>query len=272
MRIDPEVVETLAVERAAELLERCLLQGDLRVVEGGGIARVEPDLRPELEQRLDDAWQQPGVGLRRGAVLRHVEPGKNEEDGLSTAGALELDDVLEAPVRIGTAKLVERNAREPPSLAPRLARVTRKHGALQAARTAADPLPRPAPRDVDVVAQRYGEPGAAAPMGRLDPERAPQALERGVERVEARSGGGKPAVCIPRAAPLLEARQMEERDGYVVALRLYALRDLLPGALVVGNVVAEAELCRPDRVEHPPRPALDLRRDHRRIAFPTRAR
>ena len=35
--------------------------------------------------------------------------------------------------------------------------------------------------------------------------------------------GGKPAVGVPRATPLLEARQMEERLGDIVALRLQTL-------------------------------------------------
>lgn len=56
---------------------------------------------------------------------------------------------------------------------------------------------------------------------------------------------------VPWAAALLETRQVEERLGQVVSLRLQAPRDLLPGQLVIGNVITQAELGGPDRVEYP---------------------
>jgi len=59
------------------------------------------------------------------------------------------------------------------------------------------------------------------------------------------------------ASALLEPRQVEERLGQVVSVWPQALRDLLPGQLVVRNVITQAELGGPDRVEYPACPPLD---------------
>ena len=124
-----------------------------------------------------------------------------------------------------------------------------------------DPDGRPLPRRVDVVGERDGEPGTAPPR-RLDAEPAPQPLERGVEGVERRAGRAKPRVLVAPAVPLLDASEVEERLGELVALGELSPLDLLPRLRPVRNVVPEAELMGPDRVEDPASP-FDRVRDQR---------
>ena len=110
------------------------------------------------------------------------------------------------------------------------------------------------------MGERDGEAGAA-PARRLDAEPAPQALERRVERIERRAGRTEPPVLVARALPLLDAGEVEERLGELVAVGPLSPLDLLPGLGPVGNVVAEADLAGADRVEHPARLPLDRFRD-----------
>src|SRR5207245_10559098 len=99
---------------------------------------------------------------------------------------------------------------------------------------------RPARRAVDVVGQRDRE----RRVGKA--ERAAQALERRIERVEGGPLGAETAVPVPWSIALLDAGQVEEAVGNVVAGWTFAPVDLLPGCRVVGNVVPEAELGRAD--------------------------
>src|SRR5690349_7325521 len=86
-------------------------------------------------------------------------------------------DLLEAPVRVGAAQLVDGDARERPRLVER--------ATLETRRRAADADPRPLPRDVDVMRERDRE--ARIPVARrLEPELAAQPLERRIERIETR--------------------------------------------------------------------------------------
>jgi hypothetical protein len=78
-------------------------------------------------------------------------------------------------------------------------------------------------------------------------------------------------VFVARAVALLDSGKVEERGGEVV-VRLLAAVDLLPRGGVVGNVVAEAEVARADRVEHPAGTAIDLLGNHRSALRTTRAR
>ena len=114
-----------------------------------------------------------------------------------------------------------------------------------------------------------GERDAERPVA--DAEPPAQALERRVERVEPRPFRAEAPVLVARAVPLLHARKMEEAGGDVVAGQFAAL-ELLPRLRVIGDVVAEAELGRADRVEHPARAALDLLGNHLTTLRATRAR
>ena len=77
---------------------------------------------------------------------------------------------------------------------------------------------------------------------------------------------------VARAVPLLDTCEVEEAGGNVVVGRELAAVDVLPRPLVVRHVVAEAELRRADRVEHPARTALDGTGDHVTALRTTRAR
>ena len=110
------------------------------------------------------------------------------------------------------------------------------------------------------MGERDGEAGAA-PARRLDSEPAPQTLERWVERLERGAGRPEPAVLVARGVSLLDAGEVEERLGELVALRPLAPGDLLPGLGPVGDVVPEPELTGSDRVEDPAGLPLDRFRD-----------
>ena len=118
--------------------------------------------------------------------------------------------------------------------------------------------------------QGNGEAGAA-PAGWLDPQPLPQALERWIERVEARNPRPEAAVVIACTRTLFDAREVEEPFRQLVALGTLAALDLLPGSLSVGHVVAEPDLARTDRVQDPASAALDRRGDQRRTLLTSRA-
>ena len=88
-------------------------------------------------------------------------------------------------------------------------------------------------------------------------ELATEPLERRVERVEARGGGEEPPVPVALRPALLEPREVEEGGGELVALRQLAALGLLPGLGPVGDVVADTEIARSERVEYPASAALD---------------
>ncbi len=118
--------------------------------------------------------------------------------------------------------------------------------------------------------QGNGEAGAA-PAGWLDPQPLAQALERWIERVEARNPRREAAVVVARAGALLDPRKVEEAFGQLVACRPLAAVDLLPGSLSIGQVVAETDLSRTDRVQDPAGAALGRRGDQRRTLLTSRA-
>ncbi len=105
-----------------------------------------------------------------------------------------------------------------------------------------------------------------------DTELAAQPLERWVERVEARPLGAKAAVLVTWASSLLDARQVEEALGDVVALRTLPALDSLPRVRVVRQVVAEADLRRADGIQDPAGTALGRGGNHRSALRTTRAR
>jgi hypothetical protein len=74
-----------------------------------------------------------------------------------------------------------------------------------------------------------------------------------------------------RAFPLLDAGEVEERLGELVVFRPLSTLHLLPGRGPVGDIVPEAELAGPDRVEDPPCLPLDRFRDQRNTPRRTRA-
>src|SRR5439155_7293658 len=130
--------------------------------------------------------------------------------------------------------------------------------------------PRPAPRCVDVVGQRDREPRSARVD---DAELATQSLQRRIERIEIRPLGTEAAVLVPRAGiPLLDPREVEEAFGNVVPLGAFAALDSLPRVCVVWQIVTEADIGCPDRIQHPPGTTLDRRGNHRSALRRTRAR
>src|SRR4029450_1857321 len=92
----------------------------------------------------------------------------------------------------------------------------------------------------------------------------PEPFERRIERVETRGCCSEAVVLVPQPVALLDPGKVEERLGEVVSLRSLTALDLLPRLGPVRQVVAEAEIARADRVEHPARPSLDRGRDQRR--------
>src|SRR5439155_18699074 len=126
------------------------------------------------------ARAQACVDLRLGPVLRMRMPGHHEEGRARPPLALELQDAVEAPVRIRAPELVPGDRGHDPRLPECRAPVAGTGMMGDAARGACHSPPRPAPRDVHVVRQRDGE-APAPPAGRLDSEAPPETLERRVE-------------------------------------------------------------------------------------------
>ena len=182
--------------------------------------------------------------------------GHHEERGRRIAPPLVGEDAVEAPERVGSARLVERPAGQRARLAQAGAHPAAKQVGLRARSGAPKPGRGPLPRRVDVVGERDGEAGAA-PTRRLDAEPAPQALERWVERLERGTGRPEPAVLVTSAGLLLDAGEVEERLGELVALGPLSPVDLLPGLRPVGDVVPEPEVAGSDRVEDPAGLPLD---------------
>ena len=71
--------------------------------------------------------------------------------------------------------------------------------------------------------------------------------------------------------PFLDAGQVEERLGELVAVRRLSPVDLLPGLGPKRNVVPESDVTRADRVEDPACLSLDRFRDQRNTPRMTRA-
>ena len=120
------------------------------------------------------------------------------------------------------------------------------------------------------MGERDGKAGAT-PARRLDSEPATEPLERRVEGIERGAGRTEPPVLVARPLPLLDAGEVEERLGELVAVGPLSPLDLLPGFGPVGDVVAEADLAGSDRVEDPARLPLDRFRDQRNTPRKTRA-
>ena len=118
--------------------------------------------------------------------------------------------------------------------------------------------------------QGNGEAGAP-PAGWLEPQPPPQALERWIERVEARNPRRETGVLVAMADALLDPSKVEEPLRQLVAHRPLAAVDLLPGGFSIGQVVAEPDLARTDRVQDPASAALDRRGDQRRTLLTSRA-
>ena len=118
--------------------------------------------------------------------------------------------------------------------------------------------------------QGNGEAGPP-PTGWLERQPLPQALEWWIEQVEARNPRREAAVLVARAGPLLDPRKVEEPFRQLVAHRPLAAVDLLPGSLSIGQVVAEPDLARADRVQDPASAAFDRRGDQRRTLLTSRA-
>ena len=231
---------------------------------------METDLAAEPEQRLDDARPELVVRLRRRPILDDPVRRHEKEDRRSSAAPLQGGDAFEAEVRVGATQPVDRHGRQSTHLAPCGVASPLVHGGLQPAGAEPYALACPAPGNVDIVTQRHREAGTAPARG-LETELPAQSLERRVEGFETRGGGREAAVLVTRTRPLLDAREVEERLGEIVALRALASLDLPPGTLPVGNVVAETQVVSAKRVEHPAGAPLHLGRDQRSAALTTRA-
>ena len=261
----------MAGDRSGERFELLLLRREPHGIVRRGVAPVQADLPAGLEQRLDEARPQPAVRLGGGAVVRVVMARDHVEGRAGRAAAAFLrQDLLEAPVGIRAAQAVQRHGREPCRLTHRGAEPRVANVLLQPCGRTAQADARPAPRRVDVVRERDRE--ARSIVSRGDAELSPQTLERRIERIQAGPLGAKAAVLVAGTVSLLDAGKMEEAVGEVVADRSLAAIDLLPGSGVVRQVVAEAELGRADRVEHPARTSFDDGRNHRSALRTTRAR
>ena len=175
------------------------------------------------------------------------------------------DDLREAPVGIGAAQLVERHAREPSRLVQGRVHAPRQRMILQPRCRAEHPDPRPAPRDVDVVRERDGEPRSPVAR-RLHTELPAQPLERRVERIETRGSGEEASVPVVLGRTLLDPREVEEARRELVSVRQPAALDRLPRLGPVGHVVAETQTGGAHHVEHPARPLLDRSGDRHRAS------
>jgi hypothetical protein len=165
---------------------------------------------------------------------------------------------------------VERDGRQPASLARGHAEPTSDHGRLRARGGPDDALSRPLQGCVDVVRERDGEAGAG-PMGGVELEAAPQAIEGRIERVERRGRGAKAIMLVARPVALLDTGEVEEGLGEVVTLGPLPALDLGPGLFAVRQVVPEPEVARSDRVENPSGPPFDGLRDQRNTLLASRA-
>src|SRR5215208_605222 len=182
----------------------------------------------------------------------------HEERGTGAARAFDPHHSFEAPVRIGAAQAVDGDARKCARFPQRRATTACERVRLEPGGRPAHADRRPAPGCVDIVSERDGE-ARTSPARRLYPEASPQPFQRGIEWVEARSGGCEPPVPVAGPGSLLDAREVEERVGDLVVLRALAAFDLLPRLRPVWKVDAELEIARAERVEHPTRATLDCR-------------
>jgi len=179
MRVGAQIVVAVAVDGAGEGLELRPLLRKARRIAGRRVAAVQPDLPVGVLDRLDEARPQLVVRLRRGAVVRVLVTGEDEEGRAGGAVAAFLgEDVGEAPVRIGAAEAVQRRRGEPCGFAHCRPEATLQRVALETGGCTAKADPRPAPGGVDVVRERDGKPRVG------EPEPAAEALERRVERIE----------------------------------------------------------------------------------------
>jgi hypothetical protein len=78
-------------------------------------------------------------------------------------------------------------------------------------------------------------------------------------------------VLVTGARELLDAGEVEERLGELVALGFLPPLDLLPGFGAVGKLAPDTEVASSDRVEDPARPSLDVVGNQRSAPRTTRA-
>src|SRR5919204_1266990 len=271
VRIDAKVVVALSGHARAEPTQNAEFALDLRWIVGRGVRAMEPDLGAAFRELVDEAPPQSLVGLRRCAVVRVAVSRKHEERAAGrTAPSRPVDDLAEAPVRIRPKHPMDRRKREPDPFAHCSAHTAVQQVVLCTCRSAAKADARPPPRSVDVVGQRDPEPGAV-PALRFDTEPRAETFERRVERIEHGPRSAEATVLVARSADLLQAREMEERIGEVVALWPFEPFDRIPRILAIRHVVAEADLRRADRVEDPARPPLDSFGDQLSAALAKRA-
>src|SRR3989442_1206264 len=228
-----------------------------------GIHRGERDLE-QIERRIVLEAPRPEGPCDAGTKSDRI--GKAERGVIAQS---ELGERCEVAVRIRAEEVVavRRCGRERPRFGERRPEPRLTYVLLQARRRAQHAHAGPAPGSIDVVGQRHDE---ARPVV-FDAKPAAEPLERRVERVEARPLGAKASVLVARTGSLLDARKVEERLCQLVLLGALAAFYLLPRLGEVRDVVAEPGVRGADRVEHPARAALDLRRNHRSALRTTRA-
>jgi len=158
MRVAPQVVVAMPSNRPRKRLQRGLLLAETLGVVGGRVAPVQADLGAHSAQRLHEPRAKTLVRLRRCAVMRVGVACEHKEGRVPCASpSLLRRDLLEAPVRVGTAPPVQRRERKPCCLACSRANARMQEVLLEARRRAAQPDRRPPPRRIDVVGQSDDE-------------------------------------------------------------------------------------------------------------------
>ena len=263
----PQVVMAIAADGPAEQArEHGALAREQGLIGLARVARVQPDLEPELVQLGHEPWAARGVGLGRCAVVRVAVRGEHEARGAVAVRALELREAAVRPVGVAAAQAVQRREREPGGLEAGLRRVAGEERALEARAGAEQAAPAPAPGRVDVVRERDREARAARVGGsrlgarRRGSQREHELVERRGTRGERRRRGAEAAVLVDRGADLLLAREQRcgarEIPRRVELQRRPVLADEQPGgcaqlrrdpASLVGEAVGE----RHDGAGHP---------------------
>src|SRR5438067_134533 len=172
-------------------------------------------------------------------------------------------DLAESPVRICSAQPMHGRMSECSRFAKGSAGTTVEEVRLQPGRRSAHADACPPPRGVDIV--REGDRKAPpVPARGFDPEPRAQSFERRIEWIERRPSCAEAAVRVAAALDFLDPRELEERLGEVVTDRTLPAFDRVPGIFAKRNGVAEADVARADRIEHPARAPLDPLGNHGR--------
>ena len=124
VRIEAQVVEAMPGYVPGQVAHALGFARQLARIFGGRVAAVQADLGVAREQRLDQLPAQLVVALGRGAVRRMAVTAHDEEGRAGAAPAQLGRDLLEAPVGVAAAQLVQGNAGQRSCLAQRRPRAS----------------------------------------------------------------------------------------------------------------------------------------------------